>query len=367
VLPNVSAWTDEPLTTDVARALARLGRLPDVQRVAAMPDVHLCKDVCVGVALATRELLYPAAIGRDIGCGVRAERLDAPARALGRPELTRLLDAWTAALPVMRRSRREVLPDELAAERLSCGALRRAAEHDGSVMLGTLGQGNHFVELDEDDDGALWLVVHSGSRAVGAGIAEHHQGERPLDAFAADSERGRAFQNDAAYGLDWARENRSRLASQARAELERLLRRELGGEAPIDVAHDFLRREEHAGACLWVHRKGSISAAEGELAVIPGSMGAGCRVVSGRGHEPALRSSSHGAGRALSRSEARRRVAPSKLEREMGEVVYDERLAARLCDEAPSAYKRLERVMRAQQELTRTLHRLRPLCVFKGV
>lgn len=367
VADNVVAWTEEPLTTDVARALERLGRLADVRYVAAMPDVHLSEHVCVGVVLATRELLYPVAIGQDIGCGVRAVRLALGRRELDEKGLVRLLSLWARAIPVQRQKRRPELTAELAPERLSVGGLRRIAEHDAGVTLGTLGRGNHFVELDVDDDGELWLIVHSGSRGLGPAIAAHYRGDRPLASLVADSEPGRAFQNDVACTVDWARENRRRIADVALDCLRQLLRVEVLAVESIDGAHDFLRQELHFGEPHWVHRKGANSASDGELAVIPGSMGAGCRLVSGRGHAAALCSSSHGAGRALSRSEARSRIGTAKLAREMGDVVYDERLAPQLCDEAPSAYKRLDRVMRAQLELTRTLQRLQPLCVYKGV
>ncbi len=364
---KIVAWIDEPLDTDVTRALQRLGRLPDVRHVAVMPDVHLSEQVCVGVALATRELIYPAAIGQDIGCGVRALRLSLDRQDLGEDVCWAVLDGMSAALPIQRHPRRQTSA-ELDTTRLSSAKLRRFADHDASLLLGTLGRGNHFVELDYDDDARAWLVVHSGSRGLGPALAEHYAAEAGggLRALSADSEPGRALLGDVAFALDWAAENRRRLALAAIDVLCNVVGEDVRALEVIDTTHDFVRLESHGSEMLYVHRKGALSAADGEASIIPGSMGSGSCLVSGRGHAPALCSSSHGAGRLFSRGQARRRVAPEKLLREMRGVVFDQRLLGVLCEEAPSAYKKLERVMHAQHELTRTIRRLKPLMVYKG-
>jgi tRNA-splicing ligase RtcB len=373
---KLRAWLAGPLPADVERALGRILAADDVQRVAVMPDVHLAEQVCVGTVVATSRLLYPDAVGGDIGCGVAAVRfaggdldlLEDPRRA------ARLLDALGRRIPTRRHGRATAppsLPDELEATPLGAPALETARRRDGRHQLGTLGSGNHFLELQRDDDGSLWLMVHSGSRALGPLIRDHHRargrpGPNGLVHLEADSECGRAYLSDLAWALRYAELNRRRLVEAAEEIIGQQLAALAEPTSYFDCHHNHVRREPHAAGAFWVHRKGAISAAAGEAGIIPGSMGSPSFHVQGRGAAEALCSSSHGAGRAMSRGDARRRITRRAFERQMEGIYFDRQQAERLRDEAPGAYKSITAVMRAQHELTRIVRRLQPLVCVKG-
>lgn len=368
-------WVAGPLPGDVERALERLGRADDVVQVAVMPDVHLASEVCVGVAVATNRRLLPAAVGSDIGCGMAAVRFDVPARqvvdAKGSADL---LAALGRAIPIVKHGRRQApeLPPALAERALSHGGLETARRGEGRLQLGTLGRGNHFVELQVDDQGWLWAMVHSGSRGIGSRIRAHHErlavaGSAGLRGLDADSPEGQAYLSDLAWALDYAAENRRRLLNAVAAWVAERNGATPQDETQVECHHNFVRREEHGDETWWVHRKGAISAREGEAGIIPGSMGAASFIVEGRGLAESLCTSSHGAGRCMSRTQARQRISHAQLRRELRDVFFDERLGRRLRDEAPGAYKDIGEVMRAQRALTRVVARLRPLVSYKGV
>lgn len=366
-------WVAEPLPIEVQRALQKLTRGEDVARVAVMPDVHLAKEVCVGVALATRHTLVPAAIGGDIGCGMSAIGLTASADSVrDRSTAQAILDGLYRAVPVIRRRRAQAqLPVELLEQPLSDVTLETKKRHEGVLQFATLGRGNHFLELQSDEDGRLWVMVHSGSRGMGQAIRAFHErcadqdraGLRRIDV---DSAAGRGYLHDVEWALRYADASRQRMLDRVLA----LLRDELGIDgdevARVSCHHNFVRQETHEGEAFWVHRKGAISAGTGEPGIIPGSMGTTTFVVEGRGNARALCTSSHGAGRAMSRSDARRRITSRQLVDSMKGVWFDERLAKRLVEEAPDAYKDIRAVMRAQKDLTRIRQRLQPVLSFKG-
>ena len=369
-------WLASPLETPVARVIERLRQTDDVRHVAVMPDVHLAADVCVGVALATERLLYPAAVGGDIGCGMLAVAFDADAALLGDAsragQLMRLL---YAAVPSSRRhrSRATPYPAELAPERLSHGALQGLARDEGLLQLGTLGGGNHFVEFQADEaDGRLWLMIHTGSRAMGQGVRGHHcaratPANTRLLALDAGQEAGRAYMNDLEWTRRYADANRRAIAS---AVCE-VMRDHFGVRADQTTLatcdHNHVALEEHGGKSLFVHRKGAMPATEGMAGLLPGSMGTLSYHVMGRGHAAALKSSAHGAGRNLSRDAARRRYTVRDLASQMQGVWFDPRLAAQLREEAPKAYKDVRKVLRAEHELVTVTRTLRPVLTYKGV
>ena len=368
-------WLAEPLPKEVRQALDRLARTDDVVRIAVMPDAHLSSGVCIGTVMATRRWIYPEAVGGDIGCGMAAIRFDADAARLEdeRPA-ARLLAGLYDGVPAIRHSRRTVserLPEQLHDATLSDPALEKLKSRDGRVEFATLGRGNHFVELQSDDAGALWLMVHSGSRAMGQAIREVHlRGARKtptgLLALDSESEAGQAYLGDLRWACDYAQENRKAIVAAVTEVVSHVLGAEADRSSQIACNHNHVRREIHFGEALWVHRKGAVSAALGEPGIIPGSMGSPSFHTEGRGNAESLASSSHGAGRALSRGEAFKTIRTSDLLREMRGVWFDHRLAEKLRDEAPSAYKDIGKVMRAQADLTRIVRRLRPVLCYKG-
>jgi tRNA-splicing ligase RtcB len=374
---RIERWLAEPLPKDVALSIDRLAAEEDVRHIAIMPDVHLSGDVCVGLAVATRRRIYPAAVGGDIGCGMAAIATDGTGDLLASERNARaLLDALARFVPAMRHSRATMavgLPDELYRQPLSHPRLENAASRDGLVQFGTLGRGNHFLEFQADDDDRLWIMLHSGSRAMGQAITAHHVAiaeqiskQRRLPWLDAQTYEGRAYLADVAWAMRYADESRLAMLRATEAIVGELFGVGLDWPTLIHANHNHVRQESHFGESLFVHRKGTLPAAENQPGVIPGSMGTPSYHVTGRGCAESLCSSSHGAGRAMSRTEAAQRVSPRELARQMRGVWFDERLARRLCDEAPVAYKDVQAVMRAQRELTRIERRLRPLLSYKG-
>jgi tRNA-splicing ligase RtcB len=371
---EVRAWWSEPPDAAVRAAIERLAEADDVARIAVMPDVHLAEDVCVGVVLATWSTLVPAAVGGDIGCGMATLALGVDAGVLTRASAAaRVLEGFSRAVPVMRHARRNApaLPPELVGHELAMPALESVRTREAALQLGTLGRGNHFLEVQVDDEGQLWLMVHSGSRGLGSAIRAAHQAlARPdrlgLRGLAADSEAGRAYLADAAWALRFADASRKRMIEVACDVMRDVVDARPDPATWIACHHNFVRREVHDDEPLWVHRKGACSAADGEAVIIPGSMGAPSFHAVGQGCAGSMCSSSHGAGRAMSRTDARRRISPKRLHEELRGVWFDHRMSRTLCEEAPGAYKEIGAVMRAQQELVRVVRRVRPLLVFKG-
>lgn len=365
------SWLVEPLSREVATALERLVAWPDVRAIAVMPDVHLAPDVCNGVALATSETIYPQAVGGDIGCGMAALAFDAEADVL-RDEraVARVLSQLYRLVPSNKHALTSApeLPVALEEEPLAAPALTRLRQREGRLQFGTLGRGNHFLEFQEADDGRLWLLLHSGSRAMGQAIRAHHLTRCSADgspSLPAESPEGCAYLSDHAWARRYAAASRRQMVERAVDALAQLGVNALE-ETFFQCDHNHVRRELHDGRKLWVHRKGALAAQDGSVGAIPGSMGTASYHVVGRGLPAALCSSSHGAGRRWSRGEARQRTSVRKLERELHAVFFDHRLARQLCDEAPSAYKEIGAVMRAQRELTRIVRRLVPVLSYKG-
>ena len=373
----VRTWLAEPLPARVERSLERLACVDDVEHVAVLPDVHLADDVCIGVAIATNRLLYPAAVGSDIGCGMAAIRFDADADLLaGEATAGALLAGLIGSVPSLKHRAKTALaelPAPLRDKPLSHPRLEKLKSRDGRWQLGTLGRGNHFLEFQADDEEKLWLMVHSGSRSMGQAITAHHSQtfrgrsrQGPLVTIDAESEEGKAYLADVAWALHYAEENRLAMVVAVSRLMQSLFGVAADDGSLFQCHHNHVRQEAHFGKTYWVHRKGALSARMYEPGLIPGSMGAASFHVSGRGHGPALCSSSHGAGRSMSRGDAFKRITRRQFERELAGVWFDHRRTDALRDEAPSAYKNIHAVLRAQRELTRIERRLRPLLSYKG-
>ena len=374
-MPPIRSWLAVPMSHEVSEAVCRLRRAPDVQRIAVMPDVHLSADVCIGVVVATSHLIYPQAVGGDIGCGMLAVGLDLEAAALDIPRVAgQVLADLGRAVPARRRNRRAIIsqPAELASETLSHAVPESVRRTEGAIEFATLGSGNHFVEIQADEDGRLWLMVHSGSRALGQAIHDHHlaraqPADNRLRVLDAKSDAGTDYLHDASCARRFADASRRAMAEEVGRALAARLGAHICWETLITTDHNHVSLEHHGGRDLWVHRKGAMSARLGESGVLPGSMGSLSFHVEGRGHDEALCSSAHGAGRALSRTAARGKVSERDFRRQMEGVWYDSRLAAKLCDEAPSAYKDIRAVLKAQKELVKVTRILRPVLNYKGV
>ena len=357
----------------MSEALERLRRAPDVQQIAVMPDVHLAAEVCIGVVVATSHLLYPQAVGGDIGCGMLAVAVDAEASTLNPKTAAQLLNEIGRAVPSRRRNRNAVIPQpaDTANDRLSHAYLESIRQKEGEIEFATLGSGNHFLELQADEEDRLWLMVHSGSRALGQVIRDHHLARaQPLEgrlrALDADSDAGKEYLHDVLWARQFADASRKAMAEEAGKVLARTLGCSISWETMTASDHNHVAFERHGERGLWVHRKGAMSAQQGQACVLPGSMGSPSFHVEGRGCEEALCSSAHGAGRALSRGAARTKFSDRDLRRQMEGVWYDYRLTGRLRDEAPAAYKDIRAVLKAQRELVKVIRSLRPVLNYKG-
>jgi tRNA-splicing ligase RtcB len=366
---TLKKWVGHKLDAEIERRLQRLADTEDVTCVAVMPDVHLAGDVCNGVVVATESRLFPQAVGGDIGCGYLSVAIDVDADVFDRDIAAFILSRLHRAVPIHKRPTRRKLTIE---GELSCPRLEKARTREGSLQLGTLGRGNHFVEFQGDQRGKLWLLIHSGSRAMGQLISAHHLHSAEIDTSSglkflnADSDDGKQWFEDQQWARQYAAANRiAMLDAIQRAVLDPL-------EIPIDhdslihLDHNHLQQETHDGRELWVHRKGAQALPTDEISVIPGTMGTTTYVVAGRGNGDALNSCSHGAGRTMSRSEAFNTLSTKVLQREMIGVWFDERKSHRLVDETPSAYKDIRNVMKAQKDLIRIIDQRQPILNFKG-
>lgn len=360
--------------------LRHAARHPDVgSHVAVMPDCHVGYGVTIGCVFPTEGAIIPAAVGVDIGCGMCAV-------ATGRDYRPKRMDGryWSGWAERVRSSvptgfgthRRPQRWDGLEA-RLRAETLQPLLRSKAAVQLGTLGGGNHFLEAQVDEHDELWLMVHSGSRHTGLRIADHYThhardlaaargGEVPpeLGSLPLESEAGRDYSHDMAWATDFALESRYRMLEAMLAALG-VEPDEVGGrDGFINIHHNFARIEAHGGREVVVHRKGATSAREGELGIIPGSMGSASYIVRGRGNPESLASCSHGAGRRMGRKQAKRAITPAAFAAAL--VGTYTRPSAGYLDEAPQAYKDVTQVVARQTDLIEVIRTLRPIVTVKG-
>ena len=383
----IQIWAPlEEVDSQVITQLKNVAALPWVaHHVAVMPDVHAGRGATVGSVIALRGAVAPAAVGVDIGCGMAAVETSLAAQHLP-DDLRALRGEIEAAIPVGMTAHDapawETLPDEL--RRTGGDLMQRFAELDGKVgglagraacQLGTLGGGNHFIELCLDTTGAVWLMLHSGSRRIGAALAQHHieiarrlghneaLEDRDLAVFLAGTAPFERYRRDLYWAQDYARFNREVML----ALLAEILRRrwpEIALRAPISCHHNYVAEELHFGEELLVTRKGAIRAGAGELGIIPGSMGDKSFIVRGKGSAQSFQSASHGAGRRMSRTEARKRFNVSDLRAQTEGVEC--RKDPGVIDETPKAYKNIDTVMAAQSDLVEIVAELKQVLCVKG-
>ena len=371
----VRLWAREA-SPETIRQLQRLAGKPYVRsHVAAMADAHVAEGVAVGTVFATEGVVVPGALGGDLGCGMVVMRLNGWADALDRRALERFVEDLERVIPAGRALRRGAglrLPDHLIASPLSTRSLEHARELSGPRHLGTLGAGNHFLELDRDADGRLWILVHSGSRGMGAAIASHHlraAEDTDADSLAelwVDDDAGRAFLQDADWARRFAETNRHTILRLAVELLSETLHAPIETDEVVDRPHNFVAQEEWFGRSLMVHRKGAVAVPRGALALIPGSMGTASYIVEGLGSEPSFGSCSHGAGRIMTRKQAHQRVSPKQLVSVLGTLAWPRRRARDLVEEAPAVYRDIRHVLEDQEDLVARRVRLEPLAVYKG-
>ncbi|MFM8399036.1 MAG: RtcB family protein, partial [Pirellula sp.] len=348
---KIHAWTCDRLSDAVSSQVQRLARLDDAFRVAIMPDVQPGNRIPNGCVLATTHRIYPEAIGRDIGCGFSAVCFDIQSHTISQSVLVSILSHLERLVPSLMQPSplaAKAFPQACCAEQLSNSALAKQAAREGLLQLGTLGRGNHFIELEVDQAGCLWGLVHSGSRSMGQAITDWHLRNTlrdEIDYFELATDNGQAYFSDMQWAMRYASENRLRMLNHLADSLDDLLNASPIESSYIDSPHNFARIEHHFGHELIVHRKSANSARKGEVAIIPGSMVSGSRIVVGKGNPQSLCSSSHGAGRTMSRSEAFGKLQVKDFKAIMGSIVYPKEHARRLLDESPAVYRSLSQVM----------------------
>lgn len=389
----VHIFTDD-IDAQALRQLLHIASLPIVHpHVAAMPDVHAGIGATVGSVIPTRGAIIPAAVGVDIGCGMNAVRTTLTASDLP-DNLARLRSAIEAEVPVGfeqhewsrvqgSRQARAVRPlgDRLAhiVERhRGIAKMLRQFERTWICQAGTLGGGNHFIEICLDEEQRVWIMLHSGSRGIGNVIGRYfiaaaqkdmrrHQLQLP-DADLAYFSEGSTVFDDYVEAVNWAQDyallNRSEMMRRVLDVLAKFAPPfRLDGEA-INCHHNYIARETHGNEDLYVTRKGAISARQGELGIIPGSMGARSFIVRGKGKPESFCSCSHGAGRSMSRSEAKRRFNRFDLAEQTAGIEC--RKDGGVVDEIPAAYKNIDAVMAHQSDLVEVVHTLRQVVCIKG-
>ena len=371
----VHVWARDASEETLAQ-LERIASRPYAAlRVAAMADAHVAEGVAVGTVFATERTVVPRALGGDLGCGVAAVQLSVRASELDRVTLDRVVSSLVRAIPAgdaIHRGRGLAVPDALFEDDLSTRSLERTRDALSATHLGTLGGGNHFLEIDRDADDNAWLLVHSGSRGIGAAVAAHHARAAeavdpdPLAGLDANSDAGRAYLSDLAWALTFARANRALLARRAMLVLSDVLAQEVTSQREVDIHHNFIARERWDDRDLFVHRKGAVAVPRGSPAIIPGSMATASYLVSGLGCDLAFGSCSHGAGRVMTRREARARIRPAALVQTMRRIAWPDHLARRLVEEAPAVYRDIGAVLADQRDLVVRERRLEPLAVLKG-
>ncbi len=371
IAPRIQAWGRE-IPDGALQQLEALAAQPYVvEHVAAMPDLHVAHGIAVGSVFATLDTVVPSALGGDLGCGMSAVRFDFPAARLGTAQLQRLFQAMTKEIPVgdaTHRGKGVAFTDETP---LSTHALERKRARLAPKQLGTLGGGNHFIELDRDGGGDLWLLVHSGSRGLGSAIAAHHlraaevEGSGSIPGLRVETAAGQACLADLEWAFTFARSNRRELLRRTTELVVALTGQEPDHSSHLDVHHNFVRAEHHFGRQLLVHRKGAISAEAGERALIPGSMGTASYLVEGLGAADSFRSASHGAGRVMTRKEAHQQIRAERFLQSMRRVVFDQRKRG-LIEEAPAAYRDIGEVLEDESDLVVPRVRLEPIAVLKG-
>lgn len=379
---GVLSWasTLQPQALEQAKATAGMPFV--VKPLALMPDAHVGKGSTVGSVIATQGAIIPAAVGVDIGCGMAAIETCLTSHDL--PEdLTGLHERIRAAVPAGvgqgHEDRALDVLDVVTGERST--VFDDKQEHTARTQYGSLGSGNHFVEVCLDERDRVWIVLHSGSRGIGNQLAQKHikiaagimktyfidLPDPDLAYLAQGTVEFSAYVKDMLWAQEYARANRGLMLDNVLRELEAFLGLDTSPEVSrVNCHHNFTQQEHHRGRNLWITRKGAIQAKAGQLSIIPGSMGTRTYIVEGLGSPASYQSCSHGAGRRMSRGAALKSLSVESLRQAMEGKTWNATDAADLVDEHPAAYKDIDQVMHDQRDLVRPIHTLTQILNYKG-
>jgi tRNA-splicing ligase RtcB len=377
----IKLWLDE-IEDGAMKQAKNLANLPFIfKHLAIMPDSHQGYGMPIGGVLATREVIIPNAVGVDIGCGMCAVRTSLT--EISKDKLQIIVDKIKEDIPV--GFSHQVIPQDKNLMPQSYSAFEMfviSKEYESALkQLGTLGGGNHFIEIQKGSDGFIWIMIHSGSRNLGKKVADHYNkvAVRLNDLWCSSVEKSeelaflpieiyeaKQYMLEMQYCVDFALANRRLMIERIKWCFADVLSH-IEFEGLINIAHNYAKWENHFGQNVIVHRKGATSAKNGEIGIIPGSMGTKSYIVEGFGNPESFMSCSHGAGRKMGRKQAQREL---NLEHEIGimesqGIIHGIKTVDNL-DEACSAYKDIDVVMENQKDLVKILVELKPLAVIKG-
>ncbi|MGH6932257.1 MAG: RtcB family protein [Dongiaceae bacterium] len=385
----IKAWIrDVPVEPDAEAQLMNMAALPFIfKHLAVMPDVHVGKGATVGSVIPTKGAIVPAAVGVDIGCGMCATMTDLKATDLP-DSLAAVRTAIERAVPIGPSSHKEVTKsaDKVWYRQLKERFVAIQAKHPGFAtktspvfQIGTLGGGNHFIEVCLDEADRVWVMLHSGSRNIGNRIGTYfitkakeemarqfiRLPDKDLAYLAEGSTLFDNYVEAVGWAQDYARINRQVMLAAVMDAVAVALGRTIShGEVAVNCHHNYVAKEEHFGEMVYVTRKGAVRAGVGELGIIPGSMGAKSFIVRGKGNPDAFHTCSHGAGRKMSRTEAKRRF--SLEDHSLATAGVECRKDHGVIDETPGAYKDIDMVMAAQSDLVEVVHTLKQVLCAKG-
>lgn len=364
-------------------------RLPYAfHHIALMPDAHQGYAMPVGGVMALKGAVMPNAVGVDIGCGMVAARTDVKFWDV-RKDIAQAAEEIFHEIPVGMKWHEQPQEGEVIERVQRKGKAKRRLKEQMPVVadkldeipfqLGTLGGGNHFIEFQKDEEGWLWLMLHSGSRNIGFTIANHYHKLAQEYCAAHDSTlpkdyamlplglpEAQQYHDQMQWAMDFAMQNRLRMLEVAFEMMEAVFSRPVGCTLEVRTHHNYAAWETHFGEKVLVHRKGAVRALEGELVTIPGSMGTCSYIGRGKGFEGSFQSCSHGAGRCKGRLQAKREISEEDFAEQVKDIFIAAPSKKNIIDEAPAAYKDIEDVMRKQQHLVEPAFRLEPLAVVKG-
>lgn len=373
----IKMWLDE-IEESAKEQAFNLSELPFAfHHVAIMPDCHTGYGMPIGGVLATGKAVIPNAVGVDIGCGMMAVKTDLV--EISKETLKLIMDDIRKTVPVGFEHQKEPIENNLVMPSTIYPVMKRE-ESSIDYQLGTLGGGNHFIEIQKGSDGFIWFMLHTGSRNFGKQVCDYynrlareenikwHSEVNPkwdLAFIPLETDLFKAYMSEMDFALDFARENRRIISEKIKESFTNHI--VCNFEKGIDVHHNYAAWENHFGENVIIHRKGATSAREGQTGIIPGSQGTASYIVVGLGNPESFMSCSHGAGRIMSRSSARKNLDLETERKKLDEkgIIHAIRNEKDL-DEASGAYKNIDQVMKNQEDLVRISVELKPLGVIKG-
>jgi len=377
---EIKMWLDE-IEDGAMEQIKHLANLPfTFKHVAIMPDSHQGYGMPIGGVLATQGVIIPNAVGVDIGCGMCAVKTSLKIEDLN-PHLKTIMSEIRKVIPVGFNKHEDMQDEDLMPKGYTYLEVSFSEYENARRSLGTLGGGNHFIEIQKDTEGFVWIMIHSGSRNLGKQVADYYNKiaielnkkwhssvpeEYELAFLPEDSKEGKAYLNEMQYCVDFALTNRKLMMERVMIIISKETNAVVIGDI-INIAHNYASKEKHFGKEVWVHRKGATLAYKDTIGIIPGSQGTKSYIVRGKGNIFSFKSCSHGAGRKMGRKQAERELnleEEIKLLNDKG-ILHGIRGISQL-DEATGAYKDIDIVMKNQEDLVEVLVELTPLAVIKG-